>query len=236
MSKHHSIGRLADMLRHAYRSTHSEDDLLAVPDDETSAVLQFLRLRVIPSQFIAEEFDRVLQRSDDHLPLLSSTYARDLYRFLRLSATERALLFHKLMAAEGYVCRDGRWYAPSEGFGDAEVFVYDGLTGRHLTRSGIGAHALAMHALYDLVRPAELGRRWPLPKEERMRDLCQRMLEAIAGFIIRLPGWHTPFLHLWVKEPDVPPCDWLVKVRKVQQLKLFLVAQHDGDPIPSTNR
>lgn len=227
--------RLAELLRRAYWATHAESDLLGVPDHQQAAILQHLRLRIIPAEHVAENFESHLQRSSTLFSAPQRYFENDLRRFRRLTDAQREELQQLMMEAEGYVQHNGRWESNVEGMGEIEAFVFDDVTGRHIVRSGIGVHFLAVVALYESIRPKELGKRWPLAPAERQRDLALRMERMIAGFILYLPGWSTPFLHLWEKEPNVPLELWRENARRVQRLKLFLVAEHDGRPVPQTS-
>lgn len=227
--------RLAELLRRAYWATHAEPEMLGVPDHHQVTILQHLRLRIIPSEQIADNFEAHLQHSSTAFGTPQRHYLSDLRRFRKLRRRERNMLHRQMMEAEGYIYRHGGWESAVEGMGEIEAFVFDSVTGQYLVRSGIGVHHLAVIALYDQIRPAELGKRWPLTPVERRRDLIVRMEYMIAGFILYLPGWSTPFLHLWAKEPNVPLEQWRENARRVQQLKLFLVAEHDGQPVPPSS-
>ncbi len=222
MSDHQDVGRLVDMLHRAYQATHDEEVLLGVPHHEQSAILQHLRLRVIPVQHVAENFEHHLQRDGHIAPTETPVYIREVQKLHRLSEQRRRALLKQLMAAEG---------VNVEGHGDIEAFVYDYRSGEYIIRSGIGQHALATITLYEKVRSAELGHRWPLDLSIRHQDMTDRMHGYVAGFIVRLPGWQTPFLHVWFKEPDVPAELWHNNLRQVQDLRIFLVVQDDGTPV-----
>lgn len=223
--------RLADMLRRAYWATHNEQELLGVPDDDQSVVLQHLRLRILPAYHLAENFEAHLQRSLEIGPTDVPVYHQDQLRLQRLSRVQRARLFKQLLASEGQQWRGGRWVANTEGWGEIEVFVYDSRTGKYIIRSGIGTHFAAVMTLYDIVRPNELGHHWPLPPADRKRDALTRMESGIIGFIVRLAGWRTPFLHPWEKEPGLSVELWHENIRQVCGLQLFLVVHHSGEPV-----
>lgn len=233
MSDQRYSGRLADMLRCAYLATHDENVQLGCPDHEQMAVLQLLRINIVPAEHVSENFEFHLQRTiaAPGVPAVNH-YRPELRRFRRFTANQRAALFEELMIAEGHIWDEGRWSANPEGFGELDAFAYDHLTGGQIIRSGIGVHYQVLKHLYEQVRPLELGARWPLDPGELRRDMLKRMEEMIAGFIITLPNWRTPFLHLWEKEPGVTLDHWLISARTIQQQQLFLVAQRGGDPIP----
>lgn len=229
-----NTGRLMDLLRHAYRATHNADDQLAIVDDDAKALLQFIRLRLTPAEFLAEQFEGVLQQqtivtASDRRTVGTSV---ELRRLRRLSPAQRQRLYDALMTAAGYQWRHGAWQPDVEGHGEAvEAFVYDTVTRLTVRHHGIGTHALAVYRLYDLVRPAELGRRWPLAADERQRDVLERAQHFVCGFLLTLPGWRTPFLHLWEKEPTLSWERWRQMTRIVQRQFPFLVVQHDGQPV-----
>ncbi|MBI5466598.1 MAG: hypothetical protein HY975_00065 [Candidatus Kerfeldbacteria bacterium] len=235
MISQRNSGRLMDLLRHAYRATHDADAQLAVVDDTAAVVLQFIRLRLTPAEQVAEQFEQVLQQRTVVSGLVRRTACPpdELRRLRRLSTARRQELYDALMAAAGYQWRHGGWQPDVEGHGEAvEAFVYDAVTEQAVRHRGIGTHALAVYELYNLVRPSELGRRWPLTADDRHRDLLERAQHFVCGFILILPGWRTPFLHLWEKEPTLRWETWQQMASVVQQRFPFLVVQHDGQPIP----
>lgn len=226
-------GRLADQLRRAYRATHDEETALSAVDDHLAVILQYLRIGITPAVHLSAQFEAHLQLTSTNLVTESSTFTAELRRLRRHRLRRRVQLYDQLMAAEGNVWRDGDWHPDPDGYGDIEAFVYDDRTGQYLIRSGIGTHHLAVYALYDQLRPAELGKRWPLPPVERTRDMLERMQGYVAGFIVRLPEWQTPFLHLWAKEPGLSAERWYANARRVQRLRSFLVVLPNGAAIPT---
>lgn len=227
------FGRLADQLVTAYRTTHDEEAALAGVTDDQAVVLQAIRMRITPALFLSSQFEATLQTTvpiDQYYPACS---VRELRRLRRLSASQLEQLYEQLMQAEGYVWTDGQWVAHPEGHGELAAYVFDPLTGQAMTRSGIGVHHLIVHSLYDQIRPREIGHRFTtMTRPERIRDFTTRMVGCVAGFIVRLPGWTAPFLHLWDKEPELPWAEWRGNVRLVESQRLFLIVQHSGQPLP----
>ncbi len=228
MSDYDGRGRLADMLLHAYRYTHPDDDLLGVANDQDAIILQHLRLRTMPATFVAENFESFFQssRSVDQAP--TNRYRQTWRRFQSLSTAELRRLQARLLKAEGYVFRRSGWVVDPEGFGDMEAFAFDPTTGRSVARRGIGSHFLTIQELYRLIRPHELGERWPLDRLEHHDDLVLRMTNVVAGFIVHLPGWPVPFLHLWEKELGVTTKQRQKNVRCLQAQKKFLILEANG--------
>lgn len=234
MSDSRNRQRLADILRRAYRTTHDEELALAAIPDDTAVLLQYLRIGITPAEHVAEQYELTVRQSVTNVVHSAASFPEELRRFRRLSPARRQKLHDDLMAAEGYAWHNGQWVPDPEGHGnEVEVFIHDDRTGQNLTRSGIGTHALAVYALYDLVRPAELGSRWPLSPSERRLDMMTRAEAFVCGFLLTVPGWQTPFLHLWEKEPTLSLAKWTAMARRVQQQHRILVAFHDGRHVPS---
>lgn len=198
------VGILMSQLENAYRTNYlgeNDSQMWGTPDINHMIVAEALRIKLLPSECLMEEFDKTLKYSKpEYEVVINETYQNELQRIRSLSTDERKKFQYAMIRAEGN--------EPVEGGG---VFVNRLSKGKNISGFAIDPetfetkitttfglhHAAAMLLAYRIVHIEEIRKRMRgevLSQEEEWD--CERRL--IGGLIFDdVFGFSTPILKLY---------------------------------------
>lgn len=132
-----------DNLVKAYEANHPDDDhMLGTPDDNTKAVAEYLRCRLLGYPLIVDEFDRVIQRKVLVEQQPEDAFQKDLERIKGMNDEEKQKLMDILDQNQGLqVDETGykRMFRQSMGF-YVHGFAIDSVTLKYVMTQGTGVH------------------------------------------------------------------------------------------------
>ena len=218
--------RLLAQLERAYAFTHDEetDRAFAVPCAHEQTAVQAIRLRIVPAEHVAGEFDAALQRTVELPPAPQRFFLREVRRISRMTEFQCQAFERVLMKGIGFEYDESGKIrkSPADLGKHTRGFGFDTKTYHSLITEGYGQHRASI-ALYKLIRPAELGETW-LHRDNPNQDMAQRCQWFIGGIIhLRVAGFRTPILQLFPPEPSLPPEDWRAAISHLWKRQEFLI-------------
>lgn len=227
---------LMAQLENAYRKHYLGDDnerMFGSPDHDHMIIAEALRIRLLPSGFLKEEFDDTIEEVPRAFaPVEFSVYKREVAKIRKMTGEKRKAFSHTLMRARGYEpSESGGVYVTRASCGDnVNGFAIDPVTLETLITFRFGMHhmvgdmlarriqaieALRNHKhLYELDDDEERGCRWRL----------------ITGLIFsEIDGFTTPLLQLYTGEAGKKQIRRVVRFLREQQK--FIPVDHDGQLI-----
>ncbi len=174
-------GILWGRLEQIYNYHSSEDGAIGTPDFNHKIVTEALRIKLLGSELIKEEFDdplHVLQKKDqgEFISVEPSVYDAEIERIRNMTELERNDLQRLLLKAQGYKQKNGGLIRFRDGCDDSVTgFAFHTLTQEEFTTRDPGSHFFAKSMFAT---------------EEGIPET-----EIVAGLIIeRIPGFETPLL------------------------------------------
>lgn len=205
----------------AYRVHHLDDErMLAVPDENHQVVAEALRIKLLPAECLAEEFDATLEKSMyEYLSIDPVAYAREVERIRSLSNVERDRLRFFLWEASSHLegsCGD-----------DVHGFAIDSQTFQTVVTTRFGQHRAAKQLLISrLFVTAQLS------LEHRNGSRCIEGDEdryVLSGFIFLRLSSVVPLVALYMHDVDAEV------VRKIASFimseRKYILVSFDGSLI-----
>ncbi|KKU81153.1 MAG: hypothetical protein UY09_C0045G0013 [Parcubacteria group bacterium GW2011_GWA2_47_8] len=186
----------------AYQQTHTEDEMLAIPCSNEAIALQAIRMRIIPSEFFSDEFDKTLRLPPSKEEIDQAQLLQEFDKLRQYSLKDREKLKDALLQSTGRVRseRDGI-LATRATLGDhISGFAIDPLTLLYYETRGFGAHQIAASQLSDQLFWIEELRARP-----GISDISwYHNPRIIQGMIYReINDFQTPILQLFLKKRSV---------------------------------
>jgi hypothetical protein len=190
---------LMGQLENAYRTHYLTDDehMIGTPDSNTQIVTEALRLKLLPSMFLRQEFDSTLaHRPHVFTRIEKSIYEEELDRIRGMSDIERQHLCDTMSRARGH-----------EPLPDGGVLVKRSSCGSDISGYAIDPETLQTTVVdeYGLHASAEIMLREQLEAVSEIRGdqfFEERPLRVIVpGLIFKvIEGFQTPLLRLFIGE------------------------------------
>lgn len=209
---------------------HDDERMFGTPDFNHSVVAEALRIRLLPSAVLKEEFDDTFE--EDHRvfsPSKPSVYLQELRRVTKMTVEERTRFDHTLSQAMGREPVEGGGVRVTRAsFGNTvNGFAIDPLTLETFTTHRFGEHNMAGDVLVRRIHNIEALRkrksRWDMSDDEERS--CRWRI--ITGLIFsEIDGFETPILQLYVYEKNKNHVRRVARFLKEQQI--FIPVTPDG--------
>lgn len=207
---------LTEQLKDAYLANHFCDDgMLGTPDYNHMIVAEALRIKLIPSDFIKEEFDDTIKSDKNNFAIIDdSVFKKEIKIIAQMNDGERKEFLNKLMRkmnrepcdSGGYVVTDVSCGSGVNGFAIDPITLETQFTYR------FGEHHLAGQLLeYRVECIEQMLHNGPLSEDEEL-DCKSRI---ITGLIFsKVNGFSIPILRLQVNCIDKRTIDFLYSLKK----------------------
>ena len=170
-------------LEHAYKVNYLNGDselMLGTPDPNAQVVFEALRLRLLPIQFLKEEFDDTLPRRTKSFGKMdTAVYAQEVQRIRSMTEAERKEFKDDITRARGMIpCETGGVFCTGVGQGEnAWGFAIDWKTLQSHITDRFGEHELAKFFLLERLKRIESMRTGEsMINEERIEYPCARRI------------------------------------------------------------
>jgi len=216
---------LLSQLENAYTKHYLQEDderMFGTPDFNHSIVAEALRIGLLPTIFLKEEFDDTLEEDERvFIPSKPSVYRQELRRIQKMTPEERKCFADTILRAWGREPAEGGGvYVTRVNCGSkVNGYAIDPITLETLINHRFGLHHMTGEMLARRILNIEALRtrkyRWDLSEDEE-RDCKWRL---ITGLIFNeIPGFETPILQLRTHESNNDHIRKIARLLKNQQV------------------
>ncbi len=181
--------------------TGDSNGLFGVPDHNHQIVAEALRIKLLPSEFIREEFDDAISGEEKEMASVdSSVFWAEVDRIRSMTDKERKEFDHTLQRARGWEpCETGGIYVMRASCGDdVRGFAIDPITLETLTTYRFGEHHLVGDKLARRIWAIEM-----MAGKASWADDSKYKRRLITGLIFTdIEGFTTPILQLYSEGRD----------------------------------
>jgi hypothetical protein len=186
---------LLNHLERAYKNNYlgeQEKNNIAIPDSQNQIIAESIRLKLLPTELIKEEFDACLSKTVFLEKKQDKIYLKEIKRIKRMTKSKRQVFAEMIMRAIGYIRCGSGWLKLGVSLGDNNMgFAIDPITLATFTAQGFGSHKIAkINLAYQVLYITEL-RTGEYVSEHEIKN------RLVWGIIIpEVKGFKTPVLSL----------------------------------------
>ena len=223
---------LLQQLENAYRKHYLGDETLGTPDYNHQVVAEAIRIKLLPSSLLKEEFDDTIDRKVRTFVYSEiSEYEKELDLVRKMDKVERKRFNHCLDRARGYEpTESGGVYVIRASCGSSvNGFAIDPVTLENITTQGFGEHHLARNKLGKIIKRIEAlkgGKKYSVFDDFGCDFDFELNSRIMYGLISNIEGFKTPILRLCWEEADD---EGVKKVASfIRKSKMFIPVTSEG--------
>ncbi len=219
---------LQEQLNTAYQSHATDESVLGTASLNDMTVAEALRIRLLPSELIEEEFDKTLEpKEKKEIVIEPGTYKEDFEKIRTMDNNARKSFFLSLMRARGEEPGPGGVgvFVVGIGLGDnVNGFAIDPITLESLTTYRFGLHNYAGDLLGHRVIGIEALKKREHSYDTEEEDIWDIKRRLITGLVfLEISGFTTPILQLF----DLKG----VETRYIKKVAEFIIRQQKFIPV-----